>query len=710
GDLRKGLGGEASLHRADGRELVPAGLSEIDWADNHLGARIHLTGATGESIHVEWEEKGALALRIQKIDTGWPADWRSGPAWPDATMVALSLAGRTDAEGLVEAAGKFDLTWRRPGLSESWARGDLSATKHGFVFANTQAGLANDTMAIGAGEVPWRYRAGTKNGLEPVPDGEWSLQVDTLPESPRWAELAKLAELEANEPGLALRVSGPATAPRLDGAFTVGRLGLHGEGLPAGGLELRGLRFETTVKREELVVKNFSTEVDRQRIEAEARLALADGDWSRLHANPYVWARDHAEAWVRLQEASVAALVHYMPTLLAPEGTIAAELRLTPGQNIDGTINLHGVSTRPLGGFGVVHDIDMDLALAGHDVRIVKMQAMAGGEAVKISGVARRVPDGQPALDLAVKARRFPLMRLPSLLLRGDLDLTIKTDTQNRTRIGGEVRLRDSLFLADIRPLIASSRESAATVQARPPYFSVETPPLTDWELGLRVVGDGFLRMRTPVFEGVGSALFELSGTLFEPRATGEFWVERGNILFPFASFAVQEGALRLRTTDPYTPVLSFRATARRLGYDLRLELNGTVDAPQLQISSSPPLSAENLMLMVTTGKGPTEDRGSASSTQRLAAVGAYMGRDMLRSLGVGGIDDERFSMSSGEKVSRQGRETYGFEFKLDERWSLTGEYDEFDAYNAGLKRRFGASAPAITAMRPVEKEAADAR
>ncbi|MEY4487961.1 MAG: hypothetical protein RIQ79_469, partial [Verrucomicrobiota bacterium] len=39
GDLRKGLGGEASLHRADGRELVPAGLSEIDWADNHLGAR-----------------------------------------------------------------------------------------------------------------------------------------------------------------------------------------------------------------------------------------------------------------------------------------------------------------------------------------------------------------------------------------------------------------------------------------------------------------------------------------------------------------------------------------------------------------------------------------------------------------------------------------------------------------------------------------------
>jgi translocation and assembly module TamB len=156
--------------------------------------------------------------------------------------------------------------------------------------------------------------------------------------------------------------------------------------------------------------------------------------------------------------------------------------------------------------------------------------------------------------------------------------------------------------------------------------------------------------------------------------------------------------------------VLSFRATARRLGYDLSLEISGTVDAPQLQLSSSPPLSAENLMLMVTTGKGPTEDRGSASSSQRLAAVGAYMGRDMLRTLGVGGVDDERFSISSGEKVSRQGRETYGFEFKLDDRWSLTGEYDEFDAYNAGIKRRFGAPIPTINAVRPVEKEVPDAR
>ena len=42
--------------------------------------------------------------------------------------------------------------------------------------------------------------------------------------------------------------------------------------------------------------------------------------------------------------------------------------------------------------------------------------------------------------------------------------------------------------------------------------------------------------------------------------------------------------------------------------------------------------------------------------------------------------------ISTGEKVSRGGRETYRIEYDLNGRWSLIGEYDEFDDYNAGLK------------------------
>jgi len=90
--------------------------------------------------------------------------------------------------------------------------------------------------------------------------------------------------------------------------------------------------------------------------------------------------------------------------------------------------------------------------------------------------------------------------------------------------------------------------------------------------------------------------------------------------------------------------------------------------------------------------------------------MGAYVGRDLLRTAGLGGSDEERLSLSSGEKVSRQGRETYGFDYRLDAVWSLTGEYDEFDAYNVGVKRRLGpadSGAPGAAAVTPDGKETA---
>ena len=50
---------------------------------------------------------------------------------------------------------------------------------------------------------------------------------------------------------------------------------------------------------------------------------------------------------------------------------------------------------------------------------------------------------------------------------------------------------------------------------------------------------------------------------------------------------------------------------------------------------------------------------------------------------------------STGEKISRQGRETYDIEYQLSDRWMLTGEYNEFDEYNAGVKWRvFGGKKP----------------
>src|SRR5207247_570750 len=136
-------------------------------------------------------------------------------------------------------------------------------------------------------------------------------------------------------------------------------------------------------------------------------------------------------------------------------------------------------------------------------------------------------------------------------------------------RLSGNVRLRDSLFLSDVRAFLPKG--STTSPSRRPPYFSIETPPVNAWTLAVDVEGDRFLRLRTPVFAGVASARFRLGGTLAEPRAIGEMAIDEGSVRMPFASFTVTQGSVRLTEADAYEPAIYLRANGRRYGYDLTM-------------------------------------------------------------------------------------------------------------------------------------------
>ncbi len=155
----------------------------------------------------------------------------------------------------------------------------------------------------------------------------------------------------------------------------------------------------------------------------------------------------------------------------------------------------------------------------------------------------------------------------------------------------------------------------------------------------------------------------------------------------PFATFVVQEGRVSLTPEQGAEPQVWLVGTVRRLNYDLRMEASGPASAPALVFSSSPPLESAQVLLLVMAGEAP-HDEVSYSDRQRVARLGSYLGQSLLASFGGESEAGERLSLSSGENISRQGRETYGIEYRLSDRWSFVGEYDEFDEFNAGLKWR----------------------
>jgi translocation and assembly module TamB len=142
------------------------------------------------------------------------------------------------------------------------------------------------------------------------------------------------------------------------------------------------------------------------------------------------------------------------------------------------------------------------------------------------------------------------------------------------------------------------------------------------------------------------------------------------------------------------------------------MEITGTAADPLVAFSSSPPLEAKQVLLMVTAGELPRNEI-TYGGAQRAARLGTYLGQSLINNFGGEGADADRLTISTGERVSRQGRETYNIEYQLNDRFTAVGEYDEFDAYNAGVKWRMFApkkESGAKTAPRTTQKkEAVDA-
>jgi translocation and assembly module TamB len=270
------------------------------------------------------------------------------------------------------------------------------------------------------------------------------------------------------------------------------------------------------------------------------------------------------------------------------------------------------------------------------------------------------------------------------LLLRGDFEMSFRGGSNGPPKISGNITLRDGLFVQTTSALVWSG---PVRPELRPPYFSVTNEPFADWRLDLAVHGDRFLRARTPVFSGIISADFQLQGSLGDPLLTGDARVNSGRLLFPFGSLTLNQGFASFSGNDPRGPELQINASGRNYRYEIRLEVKGPADGANVILSSTPPLASDEIILMLTAGEIPRSDF-AFSNSDRAGQLGIFIGSDLLSRYLGSDPAKERLIFRSGENISGEGQLTYSVEYRLTDRWSIIGEYDEFNAYNADLKWR----------------------
>ena len=656
--------------------------AELRWGAGVQLSELDLRGPEGAlRATVTWGDVGDIAVAAERISSEWFRPLIELPAteWGIDSLDAQGRWNNGPAEFAVSAGVTVHLGRNRAAQISA----ELKSVSDGVDISALRVAEGGSVIINATGRVPVVIRPAATEKWDLAENAPFSFDAATSANPSFWQEITKLTGIEIVDPVAALHLDGSLNKPRGEVRLSATRLAPTEGKFKGVWPKIENLKLYAVADNERVKLEDFGLSVEGQPVRVSGVLPLKFEDWRELFKDPRAFAQ-RGEIRVQIPDAEIAAFVHYFPEYIAPKGRFQVDLTFHGEKSVDGFIRLQDGTSRPLGPLGVLQEINADIRFNERTANFQGVTARMGGQVVTLQGRAELLVDQLPQLNLTLTGENLPFVRRSGLLIRGDLDLQLITPEPDRAVIRGVVRLRDSLFLADVRSLLPSG--GARGVAARPPYFALETPPLNTWGLDVRVEGERFLRLRTPVFNGTATARFRLSGTLGEPQIAGEAIIDEGNIRLPFASFEVRQGELRL-TAGQIEPQIWVAATTRRYGYDLRMELSGNASSPNLVFNSSPPLEAEQVLLMVMAGEAPSNEI-STTDRQRVARFGAFFGQSLLGSLGGDPTGPDRLTISSGGDISEQGRETYSIEYKLADRWALTGEYDEFDDYYGGLKWR----------------------
>ncbi|MCB1036212.1 MAG: translocation/assembly module TamB domain-containing protein, partial [Acidobacteria bacterium] len=400
----------------------------------------------------------------------------------------------------------------------------------------------------------------------------------------------------------------------------------------------------------------------------------------------------------------------FLPGVRRLDGS--ARLEVTAGgtlaqPRLEGQLDLEGGALRLQDGGLSVDAVEARIRLDEDAARIERLTGELGAAPFSGSGEVRRGESG-PVLDLRLQGENLLLARDAELRLRGNVDITVSGPLE-AARIAGSLGLRNARVRQEIDLLGLLAGEIGSTLAGGAPaanvggiqLFSLPDPPLSTATFDLQVKTLEPMKIESNLASGGVRLDLRLAGTGEVPLPEGQIFLDPTEVRLPSGKVEMESGTLTFSRRSPFNPDLALRGTAKLRGYDVALQVTGSLETPEIVLSSSPPLPNEDLLLLVLTGQVPDTARGSLTQQQAAETVALFLARDFLvRWLGKGNGDDaswvDRFEIVRGREVSENGVETTDATFLIDNQVFgsegavyLVGEQDAFEDYNYGIRLVF---------------------
>ena len=321
-------------------------------------------------------------------------------------------------------------------------------------------------------------------------------------------------------------------------------------------------------------------------------------------------------------QASLAILQLFYPDLIAVggatlnatlEGPLDAEKIALTGkaQITDGRLRPYAF---PQG----LSDINGPITINAQEIRIDGLRGVIGGGTIQFRGRIPLVGYRPESFDLRAESQALQL-RYPA-----DVRSTVRL---NLAMTGPIVRPRLSGTVDVLRATYAprADGEGGLLAFATGGGAGPAAPPPVTQEPGVPIALDVVVRALQPIAfisnddaEIIGTARFDVNGTIAQPEITGGIDIRRGEWSFGGNRYVVRRGSLRFDNPKSLDPFFDVEATTRVRApgqtFDITLGATGTFDKFTHTINSEPWLPDYQILTLLF---GETPDIGSAELQAR---------------------------------------------------------------------------------------------
>ncbi|QDU67636.1 translocation/assembly module TamB domain-containing protein [Engelhardtia mirabilis] len=379
---------------------------------------------------------------------------------------------------------------------------------------------------------------------------------------------------------------------------------------------------------------------------------------------------------------------------LTVAGTLAAPEVEFHGELIDGQLRFDN-------GLPPIRGLAGPVALEAGRVQLTDLSGEAGAAPLHLSGSVTLAAD--PVLDLTLAGENLLLLRQPDLTVRADVDLEL-TGPLSGALLSGSTLLRNSRYTRDVDFFGIRGGASRPSVGGRGfELFRLRQPPLSNLRFDVAVSGapgEPFV-VQTNVVRGTLRPDLRLQGRGEAPQLVGNVYVDPTRVTLPSTKLRTTGGTIRFDPANPFVPQIDLRGQTRMRGYDLSVAVTGDYDSPEIVVSTVPPMSDRDALLLLATGQLPEAALTASGGVQTAQMLAVFLAQDIgsqffgASSEGDDGLMD-RFEAYVGRDVSKNGLETVEMRFRLLEDWLvegdsvyLAGERDAYEDVNGGVRLVF---------------------